>query len=84
MKKKVVSLLLAVAMLSTSVLIGCGSKTSSTGATNNSDKKIEITYTGYWSDDTYKDESYVENLLEEALNIELEIVTFRTLVSILV
>ena len=84
MKKKVVSLLLAVAMLSTSVLTGCGSKTSSTGATNNSDKKIEITYTGYWSDDTYKDESYVENLLEEALNIELEIVTFRTLVSILV
>ena len=42
---------------------------------NSLEEFFEITYTGYWSDDTYEDESYCENLLEEALNIELEVVT---------
>lgn len=44
-------------------------------ADNSLEEFFEITYTGYWSDDTYEDESYCENLLEEALNMELEVVT---------
>ncbi len=42
---------------------------------NSLEEFFEITFTGYWSDDTYEDESYCEDLLEEALNIELEVVT---------
>lgn len=51
-----------------------GGEESANNATNY-DEFFEITYTGYWSDDTYEDESYCENLLEDALNIELEVVT---------
>lgn len=80
MKRKVVSLMLVTSMVAMTALSGCG-KDSGSSASNggevdgSKDEKIEITYTGYWSDDTYEDESYVEDMLEEELNIELEVVT---------
>ena len=78
MKKKVVSLFLVTTMLTVTVLSGCGKKSDASAegsAGNNSMEDFyKITYTGYWSDDTYEDESYVENMLEDALNIELEVV----------
>ena len=78
MKRRVVSLFLTTTMLAMTVLSGCGkgSTAASDGsADGNLEDFYEITYTGYWSDDTYEDESYVENMLEDALNIELEVVT---------
>lgn len=39
------------------------------------EEKFNITYTGYWCDDTYKDGSYCEKMIEDALNIDLEVVT---------
>lgn len=78
MKRRVVSLFLTTTMLAMTVLSGCGkgSTVASDGsADGNLEDFYEITYTGYWSDDTYEDESYVENMLEDALNIELEVVT---------
>ncbi len=78
MKRRVVSLFLTTAMLAMTVLSGCGKEsTASSDGSSGDDLEdfYEITYTGYWSDDTYEDESYVENMLEDALNIELEVVT---------
>lgn len=69
MKRKVVSLFMATVMLSMTILSGCGKETA-----DGQEKVYEITYTGYWSDDTYKDENYVENMIEDALNIELSVV----------
>ncbi len=78
MKRRVVSLFLTTTMLAMTVLSGCGKEsTASSDGSSGDDLEdfYEITYTGYWSDDTYEDESYVENMLEDALNIELEVVT---------
>lgn len=82
MKRKVVSLMLVTSMVAMTALSGCGKDSGSSADTSeggevdgSKDEKIEITYTGYWSDDTYEDESYVEDMLEEELNIELEVVT---------
>lgn len=78
MKKKVVSLFLVTTMLAVTVLSGCGKKSDASAEGSAGDNSMEdfykITYTGYWSDDTYQDESYVENMLEDALNIDLEVV----------
>lgn len=68
---KVISLLLAASMGMTTVMTGCGSGKSASG----DGEKYTITYTGYWSDDTYEDESYVENLLEEQLGVEIKVIT---------
>lgn len=80
MKRKVVSLMLVTSMVAMTALSGCGKDSGSSASKGgevdgSKDEKIEITYTGYWSDDTYEDESYVEDMLEEELNIELEVVT---------
>lgn len=77
MKKRTVSMLLATTMIAMAVLTGCGGESagSDSSAGKSDGKKYEITYTGYWSDDTYEDESYCENLLEEELGVELEVVT---------
>lgn len=96
MKKKVVSLLLATAMLTTA-LSACGKESgvSSEGSTstvsavkseeksasadseeteNSLDEFFEITYSSVINaGDEYVDESYCENMIEEALNIELEV-----------
>lgn len=37
------------------------------------DKRYEITYTGYWCNSDYEDGSYIETMIEDALNIDITV-----------
>ncbi len=106
MKKRIISCLLAVALCSSMVLSGCGSKDNtpaadsagksegsagagdSAGTADSSegadtatadipqpeDKTYDITYTStWWCDSTYEHGGYIESMIEDALNINLEV-----------
>lgn len=67
----------AIVMSTVFVLSGCSSasdanSTSSSGESD-SEKAYDISYTGQWCNADYKDGSYVERLIEDALNINLTV-----------
>ena len=37
------------------------------------EKRYEISYTGYWCDSTYEPDNYVETMIENALNIDINV-----------
>lgn len=76
MTKKTLSLVLALAMC-LSLFAGCGGNPSSTGETTG-DGKTVITYTGYWCEADYEHDGYVENYIEDALGIELQVIKKET------
>lgn len=74
MKRKVVSLLLLGTMAATTVLSGCGgSKGSDKGGKKGDDEKMSLSYTGYWCNADYEDDSYVEKKIEDALNLDITV-----------
>ena len=74
----------AIVMSTVFVLSGCSSasdanSTSSSGESD-SEKAYDISYTGQWCNADYKDGSYVERLIEDALNINLTVEKAETTV----
>lgn len=83
MKRKL-SMLLALTLCGSLMLSGCGSsenqnaQTSGSGAASGTaepdpDKTYDISYTGQWCYSDYEDGSYVEKMIEDALNINLTV-----------
>ena len=72
--------ILAVILCATMLLSGC-SKSSDTSAVSTGggskepdmEKTYDISYTGHWCKADYEDGSYVERMIEDALNINLTV-----------
>lgn len=73
MKRKVVSLLLIGTMITSAMLSGCGSKGGSDKGGDKEGKRIPLSYTGYWCNADYEDGSYVEKMIEDALNLDITV-----------
>lgn len=77
MIKKRVNKLLPISLCTTVLLSACsgGASTSSSGEAIEPDpnKTYDITYTGYWCYSDYEDGSYIEKMIEDALNINLTV-----------
>lgn len=77
MSKKILSLVLALTMC-VSLLAGCGGKASDPVAETTADGRTKITYTGYWCESDYEPDNYVEKYIEDALNVDIEVVKKET------
>lgn len=81
MIKKRVNKLLPISLCTTVLLSACsgGASTSSSGTSSKEaiepdpNKTYDITYTGYWCYSDYEDGSYIEKMIEDALNINLTV-----------
>ena len=81
--RKRMSMLLALTLCGSLLLAGCGSPdtkgaSASEGGSGemaepDPDKTYDISYTGYWCFSDYEDDSYVEKMIEDALNINLTV-----------
>lgn len=81
--RKRMSMLLALTLCGSLLLAGCGSPdTKGTSASDDGndgiaepdpDKTYDISYTGYWCFSDYEDDSYVEKMIEDALNINITV-----------
>lgn len=82
MKRKV-SMLLSLALCGSLILAGCGGADNGVPASGNGesaqiaepdpDKVYDISYTGYWCFSDYEDGSFVEQMIEDALNINITV-----------
>lgn len=74
MKKRTVCLFLT-GIVAATALTGCGSSSENGGSSSakKDGEKTKITYTGYWCDADYEDDSYCEKMIEDALDIDIEV-----------
>mgnify|MGYP003302424026 FL=1 len=77
MKKKTLSLILVLA-LCVSLLAGCGGPAASGNEETTPDGRTKITYTGYWCEADYEHDSYVEKYIEDALDIDIQVIKKET------
>lgn len=88
MKRKLASLLVEVILCGSLLVTGCsgqsqgsvGDQDGSQAAVNEDgipqadpDKRYDISYTGYWCFSSYEDGSYVEKMIEDALNVDITV-----------
>ena len=81
MINKRINKLVPISLCTTILLSACsgGSNTSSSGTSSGDavepdpNKTYDITYTGYWCYSDYEDGSYIEKMIEDALNINLTV-----------